>query len=600
MADGGSSGPAALDHRGSSQQSVELDILQLSQRWESQRTIGNGDTPGQALRKGRRPALASISTNIAAEPINPFSFTAQRQKKSMADAALERRRAQQQQQPSVRFLLDEPQDVRRQEGAAEAAPVLAGEEENLLPAACDDAAGAATPCTLLPASLSRAAVATGGKGAGSSSPSPYVLFRGRLSFAAGEADSARKYDRPTTARKPGPATGAGLKRKLLVSPGADISAAFPTLLKPSAKQRRRSLSDAGPSWASRSARAEPGEAAAAAQSALDALEPKGSGEGVYWSDPLPLPGQLGGSAAAAAAHARALPFAAAAGAADDNMQDTAASPASSCGGAPCSPVAGVMDTCCAGSPAPAFSPLRECSQPCRGCWAPRCSAAGAMQHSLPTVENPDCGFPAITVQTMRDLLLHGAAAFGLSDYVIVDCRYDYEYQGGRLPGAVHLTTPEELASFLATPRPCPDYWQRTALIFHCEFSTERGPRAAKHVRNRDREAHMADYPALSQPHVFVLQGGYKAFWKAHGELCEGGYTPMDHPDFAPQLKACHNVVRRAWAKTTRTYDRTQRQRRPTYRLRQSSGMGRAGEQECGKDAMAPPAVAAAQHEQRAC
>ncbi len=52
MADGGSSGPAALHHRGSSQQSVELDILQLSQRWESQRTIGNGDTPGQALRKG--------------------------------------------------------------------------------------------------------------------------------------------------------------------------------------------------------------------------------------------------------------------------------------------------------------------------------------------------------------------------------------------------------------------------------------------------------------------------------------------------------------------------------------------------------------------
>lgn len=35
---------------------------------------------------------------------------------------------------------------------------------------------------------------------------------------------------------------------------------------------------------------------------------------------------------------------------------------------------------------------------------------------------------------MRDLLVHGAAAFGLSDYVIVDCRYDYEYQGGRLPG----------------------------------------------------------------------------------------------------------------------------------------------------------------------
>ncbi len=165
-----------------------------------------------------------------------------------------------------------------------------------------------------------------------------------------------------------------------------ISAAFPTLLKPSAKQRRRSLSDAGPSWASRAARAEPGEAAAAAQAALDALEPKDSGEGVYWSDPLPLPGQSGGSAAAAAAHARASPCAAAAGAADDDMQDTAASPASSCGGAPCSPVAGVMDTCCAGSPAPAFSPLRECTQPCRGCWASRCSAGDNAVPLLPVAK----------------------------------------------------------------------------------------------------------------------------------------------------------------------------------------------------------------------
>ncbi len=66
------------------------------------------------------------------------------------------------------------------------------------------------------------------------------------------------------------------------------------------------------------------------------------------------------------------------------------------------------------------------------------------------------------------------------------------------------------------------------------------------------------------------------------------------------LQACHDVVRRAWAKTTRTYDRTQRQRRPTYRLRQSSGMGRVGEQECGKDAIVPAAISAAHHEQRAC
>ncbi|KAL4444376.1 hypothetical protein ABPG75_012113 [Micractinium tetrahymenae] len=592
MADGGGSGVAApLEHRGSSQQSVELDILQLSQRWEAQRTIRNGDTPGQALRKGPRPALASISANTAAEPINPFSFTAQRQKASAAAALPERNQQQQQQQPSVRFALDEPPSSRQQEGAAAAA---AGGEENLLPAAAAGATGAVTPCAILPATVSRGAAVMSGKGAGSAggSPSPYVLFRGRLSFAAGEPDSARKFDRPTTARKPGAAAGADLKRKLLLSPGADISAAFPTLRKPAAKQRRRSLSDAGPSWAARAAQADADEAvgvaAAAAAGQGDAPgQAEASGQGVYWSDPLPLPRQPGGCAAAAVAQARASPFVPAAGAADDDMQDTAASPASSCGGAPCSPAGAGMDTCCcAASPAPAFSPL-----------------PGAMQHALPTVDRPDCGFPSVSVRTMRDLLLHGAAAFGLSDYVVVDCRYAYEHQGGRLPGAVHLTTPEELASFLAVPRPCVDYWQRTALVFHCEFSTERGPRAAKYVRNKDREAHMHDYPALSHPHVFVLQGGYKAFWKAHSELCEGGYTPMDHPDFTDQLKACHNAVRRAWAKTTRTYGRTQRQRRPGYRLRQSGGVGGGGEPEggepMGEDAAVPPAVAAARHMQRA-
>lgn len=49
-------------------------------------------------------------------------------------------------------------------------------------------------------------------------------------------------------------------------------------------------------------------------------------------------------------------------------------------------------------------------------------------------------------------------------------------------GAVHLTTPEGVQAFLASwPE---EHWARTALVFHCEFSTERGPRAAKFVRNK--------------------------------------------------------------------------------------------------------------------
>ena len=46
--------PQPLPQRGSSQESLEMDILKLSARWEAQRTIRTGDTPGQALRKGVR------------------------------------------------------------------------------------------------------------------------------------------------------------------------------------------------------------------------------------------------------------------------------------------------------------------------------------------------------------------------------------------------------------------------------------------------------------------------------------------------------------------------------------------------------------------
>lgn len=48
--------PAVLEQRDSSE-SLELDILRLSQRWEAQRTIRSGDTPGDALRKGDSPRL---------------------------------------------------------------------------------------------------------------------------------------------------------------------------------------------------------------------------------------------------------------------------------------------------------------------------------------------------------------------------------------------------------------------------------------------------------------------------------------------------------------------------------------------------------------
>ena len=70
--------------------------------------------------------------------------------------------------------------------------------------------------------------------------------------------------------------------------------------------------------------------------------------------------------------------------------------------------------------------------------------------------------------------------------------------------------------------------------------------------------------------------------------------PRPPPTPCPPPQECHNIVKRAWAKTTRTFNRTQQKRRPSYCLRQSSGAGRKGEGERCAANMAAVAAAAAE------
>ena len=55
---------------------------------------------------------------------------------------------------------------------------------------------------------------------------------------------------------------------------------------------------------------------------------------------------------------------------------------------------------------------------------------------------------------------------------------------------------------------CPD--KRIVIIFHCEFSSKRGPRMCRFVRERDRA--MNEYPKLYYPELYILKGGYKDFF----------------------------------------------------------------------------------------
>jgi hypothetical protein len=105
----------------------------------------------------------------------------------------------------------------------------------------------------------------------------------------------------------------------------------------------------------------------------------------------------------------------------------------------------------------------------------------------------------------------------LPNFIIIDCRFDYEYAGGHIEGAVNLSSPEELKSFLFSSKERLEELvkQRTILIFHCEFSQRRAPFLYSCLRDNDRRCNVDVYPRLFFPDIYVMEGGYCAFWQKY-------------------------------------------------------------------------------------
>ncbi|KAM3185485.1 hypothetical protein ACTXT7_006252 [Hymenolepis weldensis] len=75
----------------------------------------------------------------------------------------------------------------------------------------------------------------------------------------------------------------------------------------------------------------------------------------------------------------------------------------------------------------------------------------------------------------------------------------------------------------ANPNAAPSH----VLIFHCEFSSQRGPELCRFLRRVDRLINYSRYPFLFYPYVYVMMGGYEAFYRKCPELCEPrGYLKM--------------------------------------------------------------------------
>uniref|UniRef100_A0A2K6M9N3 protein-tyrosine-phosphatase n=1 Tax=Rhinopithecus bieti TaxID=61621 RepID=A0A2K6M9N3_RHIBE len=123
-------------------------------------------------------------------------------------------------------------------------------------------------------------------------------------------------------------------------------------------------------------------------------------------------------------------------------------------------------------------------------------------------------------------VLNGKFANLIKEFVIIDCRYPYEYEGGH----IKVWIPETFEDFLLK-KPI-----RVMLYFTA---------MCRYVRERDRLGN--EYPKLHYPELYVLKGGYKEFFMKCQSYCEPpSYRPMHHEDFKEDLKK-FRTKSRTWA-----------------------------------------------------
>lgn len=124
--------------------------------------------------------------------------------------------------------------------------------------------------------------------------------------------------------------------------------------------------------------------------------------------------------------------------------------------------------------------------------------------------NPICN--PIDADTLSNLL-----STKKHPYIIIDCRFDYEYQAGHIKGAINIDNQKALANaFIRNVENLRKMMlTRTILIFHCEFSEQRAPAMWTSLRQIDRLINCEKYYDPFQifyPEMYLLEKGFHGFF----------------------------------------------------------------------------------------
>lgn len=146
-------------------------------------------------------------------------------------------------------------------------------------------------------------------------------------------------------------------------------------------------------------------------------------------------------------------------------------------------------------------------------------------HTLRLPTRLESGMNTITPAVLAQLL-SGAFSEHYDRVMVIDARFRYEYAGGHVQSAVHVPTLQDMEQLLQENPPT-ENGERVCIVFHCEFSKQRGPSLYRALRSWDRGEHSNCYPQLYYPEIYLLKGGYKQFYTESPHLCEPQtYQPM--------------------------------------------------------------------------